>query len=241
VGAGTASDAAEAGLGDLDAGEAGDGAGALRDAQAGASNVDAATANDTDAGSASPDAGDGKQCLPGLSACGTLCVDLSSSAANCGACGKTCPGEQACNGSGECLAPSGCSYRAFGDHEYFFCSTTKQWTAARADCLSFGLDLVVIESQEENDFVEGASNQWIGYNDRDSEGGFLWVPRGNGGSTQGPSAPFTRWRDGEPNNRRSCTLGICTGPGEDCAEIQQGGLWNDAACDDARAFVCETY
>lgn len=36
-------------------------------------------------------------CTGGLTECNGACVDLQTSAANCGACGRTCPGGQACN------------------------------------------------------------------------------------------------------------------------------------------------
>jgi cysteine-rich repeat protein len=63
---------------------------------------------------------------------------------------------------------------------------------------------------------------WIGLNDRTVEGTFVW-------ESADPS-PFRNWNSGEPNNRNN----------EDCVELRNAdGLWNDLACGERRAYVCE--
>jgi hypothetical protein len=46
------------------------------------------------------------QCPSGQSACGAACVNLTSSASNCGACGVTCPTGISCS-HGQCACPGG--------------------------------------------------------------------------------------------------------------------------------------
>lgn len=194
-------------------------------------------------GSSVPDAGSDVDaatsgCAPGTSPCGDLCVDLKSSAANCGSCGHACPGGQACNGAGACLAPAGCSFATYGSHDYFYCTSSKKWQDARNDCTSWGMDLAVVETADENNFLKTYPG-WIALNDITNEGTYLWVAFG--GVNNGPSAPYTNWDPDEPNNDTSCGF-LCTySQGEDCAEIYADGLWNDARCDRTRAYLCETY
>lgn len=187
-----------------------------------------------------PDAGTAT-CQPGTTACGTLCVDLKSSASNCGRCGHICPGGQACNGAGACLAPAGCTAATYETHDYFHCTGPKNWLDARAACLAWGMDLATIESAPEGAIVN-ARPGWVGFNDRTTEGAWLWVKVG--GDINGPTATWTNWDlPNEPNNDRHCDfLGIsCDSPsGEDCAEVLNDGTWNDAICDNTRAFWCES-
>jgi endoglucanase len=58
--------------------------------------------------------GGGSQCAVGTSACSGTCVNLSTDALNCGACGKACTAGQVCSGTCMCQAglmacPSGCA------------------------------------------------------------------------------------------------------------------------------------
>ncbi len=180
----------------------------------------------------------GVTCLPGTDPCGVLCVDLKSSASNCGRCGHACPGGQACNGAGVCLAPAGCTLLSFENHDYITCEATKNWADARKACLDWGMDLALIESAAENAFLSGQPG-WFGYNDITTEGSWLSVTVG--GAVNGPLAPYTNWKANEPNNDTNCGLFCTYRDGEDCAETLVNGLWNDARCDASRRFLCETY
>ncbi len=199
-----------------------------------------------DAGTTVADAGQTKDagtnmCLSGTTSCGAVCVDLKSSAANCGRCGRACPGGQACNGEGACLAPSGCTLLSFENHDYFVCPATKQWSDARTACLGWTMDLVMIETAAESAFLKGRTG-WLGFNDQTSEGGWRWVAAG--GAVNGAQSTYTNWNlPDEPNNDRHCGfLGTgCNSNGEDCGELLSDGTWNDAECDVTRAFMCETY
>jgi len=98
------------------------------------------------------------------------------------------------------------------------------WLNSQAEAESYG-DLVTINSSAEQEFLysvwglNGTSTDnnrflWIGYNDYESEGNFVWA--------SGELSTFTDWNVGEPNN-----LG-----NEDGVWLQsdnQGNLsWNDA-------------
>jgi len=78
--------------------------------------------------------------------------------------------------------------------------------------------LVVIRSQDENDFVHGLipdaeavaeQRAWIGLSDIEEEGVFHWV--------DGSEPIYTNWSPGEPNDAG----------GEDCGEMLPDGRWND--------------
>ncbi len=100
------------------------------------------------------------------------------------------------------------------------------WTSARTACqaLGTGWDLAKIESDDENDFLDGliSSDHWIGANDRSTEGSWEW--------TDGTSlAAYDNWNGGEPNNSG----------GEDCAEMYGWGVWNDVSCSQYQPSICE--
>ncbi len=65
---------------------------------------------------------------------------------------------------------------------------------------------------------------WIGLNDLDTEGTFVWednTPLG-----------FTSWKPGDPNNMWNL---------EHCVEVnyEQRGYWNDIGCGDLKTFACK--
>jgi len=202
-----------------------------------------------------------------LLACGDLCVDPLSSASHCGRCNRACTGEATCV-TGVCLPPaaltSQCVAVRSGGHDYAFCAPAggRSWAQARSDCQAFGLDLVIIDSQIENDFVHSnmAGTSWIGIGDGgdnnscgngsttpDTESAWFWIAPG--GIEDGTLAcsgnnpcvaqggAFIGFPSGQPDNA-GCGSG---NRGEDCAEILPGGAWNDNQCGVSHAFVCESY
>ncbi len=190
-----------------------------------------------------PDAGPGQdaatsQCLPGTSPCGALCVDFLSSAAHCGRCGHVCAGGQACNGAGACFAPAGCTAKSFGVHDYFVCTNGKSWMDSRSACKTWGLDLAVIETKQENAFLMQFGPAWMAYNDLGREDTWRWAIPGAG--SDGATLSYTNWDPNEPNGQTSCGL-FCTRDDEDCGELKANGTWNDAKCGNAMTFLCETY
>ena len=104
-------------------------------------------------------------------------------------------------------------------------STGINWVDARLQCVTRGYDLATVTSLEENTLMSSlttATHCWIGYNDRDIEGTFVWA--------DGSASTYTNWSpNGEPNG----------GSGYDCGEIYSNGYWNDDACTLTRTcYLC---
>ncbi|KAK0138262.1 C-type lectin domain family 4 member M [Merluccius polli] len=109
-------------------------------------------------------------------------------------------------------------------HSLYFISTTERnWTASRDDCLERDADLVVINSREEQEFVNRlGGDHWIGLSDRDPEGTWKWV--------DGTNMTSSFWGRGQPDDN---------GGGEDCVATSLGKGWNDATCADLKPWICE--
>ena len=89
------------------------------------------------------------------------------------------------------------------------------WNDSRQECISRGYNLATVRSLEENTLmystVTDSDSCWIGLNDIDTEGTYVW--------TDGSDSNYTFWGDGEPNN----------GNDEDCVHLT-GPKWNDLRC-----------
>lgn len=153
-------------------------------------------------------------------------------------------------------------YDANSGHYYQYVSTPASWTNARIAAEStylYGLRgyLAEINTAAENNFIgseTSATNIWVGatedatttanYTSSSYNGsaGQRWIwagaietplPTGTGDIAQSPSAAFSSWAGGEPNNDVK--------PGADCAVTNWGGrgFWNDLACTDANSYLIE--
>ncbi|XP_036379769.1 C-type lectin domain family 4 member E-like [Megalops cyprinoides] len=63
---------------------------------------------------------------------------------------------------------------------YYFSTETKYWLPSRSDCLGQDADLVVIDGEEEQEFISNHTKEgeyWIGLSDSETEGTWLWVDR----------------------------------------------------------------
>ncbi|XP_072526153.1 uncharacterized protein [Salminus brasiliensis] len=113
---------------------------------------------------------------------------------------------------------------------YFLFHGRKTWTDSRQHCRQRGADLVVIDSGEEQVFLNdiyGSTEFWIGLSDAEHEGNWRWVD----------GSPLTEyWRHGEPNNsgEEDCAVFLSS---EDL--VKSLGTWNDIRCSDRRSWVCE--
>ncbi|XP_054459936.1 CD209 antigen-like protein E [Anoplopoma fimbria] len=110
---------------------------------------------------------------------------------------------------------------------YYISSTKKSWQESRDDCLKRDADLVVINSNEEQDFTRKFHKlTWIGLLEGETNGTWKWVD----------GTPLTKsyWGPGEPNGFEGKT--------EDCVEIrfhEMENSWNDIPCGDQNFWICE--
>ncbi|XP_062334855.1 C-type lectin domain family 4 member M-like isoform X6 [Osmerus eperlanus] len=122
---------------------------------------------------------------------------------------------------------------------YYVSTVMKTWTDSRQDCIGRGADLVIINSLEEQKFLDNLNKTvWIGLTDTVTEGNFIWVD----GT---PLTTPTYWYSPQPDN-------YLHQPGsvdEDCVEILYTSprypnllpptTWNDNVCDVNHLWVCE--
>lgn len=172
-----------------------------------------------------------------------------------GGCAPTNGGVEICDGrDNDCTGtiddrgacPSICEGAAYGGHGYMLCGANQtNWDVARANCQATGMDLVVIGSAEENQFVFDWVNTrrkqvFIGGTDVATEGDWRWVdgtPFWNGvanGSAVGGA--YTSWTPGQPDNAASASYE------GDCAYMswQDSGRWQDWWCQQSLDYMCET-
>ena len=125
-------------------------------------------------------------------------------------------------GSYKARCVRGCEELQHDGGTYLNCQFSRTWEEARDYCRLFGADLVEVNDEEENYFVySNAARCWIGANDIDDEGTWVW--------SNGASWDWETWVAGEPNNNGD----------EDCAGIWTDGDWNDWSCSNEYDFICE--
>ncbi|XP_037636694.1 asialoglycoprotein receptor 1-like isoform X2 [Sebastes umbrosus] len=113
---------------------------------------------------------------------------------------------------------------------YFVSNLEKNWTQSRQYCIAEGADLVVIDSRDEQAFVNGllddGKNAWTGMTDSIIEGIWMWV--------DGTPVTTTYWGEDQPNSYDG---------NQDCGETVQKSLgvgeWNDDGCFGDQNFICE--
>ncbi|XP_061096027.1 C-type lectin domain family 4 member E-like [Conger conger] len=109
------------------------------------------------------------------------------------------------------------------------------WYQSRERCNTSGADLVVIDSQGEQEFIQRilkgkrvspGEGYWIGLSDVQTEGEWKWL--------DGTELTQGFWLDGEPNDQYSR---------EDCAGTYKKEnplkTWNDAPCSYPLKWICE--
>ncbi|XP_013364637.1 PREDICTED: CD209 antigen-like protein 2 isoform X2 [Chinchilla lanigera] len=121
--------------------------------------------------------------------------------------------------------PCSWDWTFFQEKCYFFSKSQRNWSDSVTACKEAGAQLVIVESAEEQSFLQLASKSkghtWMGLSDLNKESTWHWVD----GSPL--SLSFMKyWNPKEPNN-----LGE-----EDCAEFDGDG-WNDARCDINKYFI----
>ena len=150
----------------------------------------------------------------------------------------------ACASGGSCelskCVSEPCDVMTVGASTYRFCITPDgggkavalAWSDAEADCVKHGEHLVTINDAAEWQFVNSTLNgnyiyhatsvPWIGLNDKQVEGSFVWI----GGQTG-----YSKWQNGEPQG----------GTNENCVDFNQGGSqgYRDAPCANKVLYICE--
>ncbi|HSU38117.1 MAG TPA: C-type lectin domain-containing protein [Polyangiaceae bacterium] len=186
-------------------------------------------------------------------------------------CVPTVPSTEICDGidndchggiDGPGVCPDGCFGAIYDDHRYLLCIGVGNYTYTRTEahdaCVSHGdhldttLDLVRVNSAEENAFVLGfiadhdvSDPVWNGASDSSmssvgsSEGTWVWGSSDNGATFYRDDSPvsdrYNDWAPGQPDNDGS-------GTGEDCAVFDpaKNWHWDDVSCsDETSTFVCE--
>ena len=134
-----------------------------------------------------------------------------------------------------------CAEAEYDGREYHFCTTPMEWGDAEEACTGMGGHLATTRNSAQYSWLLTTSETvlpkasggywWIGYNDIDSEGDYVW--------SSGSPSTFTDWAVGEPNDSYS-------GATEDCAIMKHPDKpagWNDLPCDgfdiSSQGFICE--
>ncbi len=141
---------------------------------------------------------------------------------------ETCEvGDWNCDGR---RIPCGCESRTYAGKEYLFCTEpSRTWQQAEDFCNGEDGHLVAVGSEDEQEWlvsVATGGRWWLGANDIDDEGEYVW--------SNGEPFDYNAWTGPEPNNH---------GGGQDCAVIEYGfgymGAWNDTPCSGLFAHICE--
>ncbi|MBZ3881534.1 CD209 antigen-like protein 2 [Sciurus carolinensis] len=130
-------------------------------------------------------------------------------------------------GVGRLCRPCPWDWTFFQGNCYFFSKSLRNWHDSVTACQEEGAQLVIIESAEEQSFLQQTSKTkgytWMGLSDLKHEGTWHWLD----GSPL--SLRFmTYWNPGEPNSSGE----------EDCAEFRGDG-WNDSKCSYQKFWVCK--
>ncbi|XP_037023754.1 C-type lectin domain family 4 member E [Artibeus jamaicensis] len=136
------------------------------------------------------------------------------------------------NGSGSVKNCCPLRWVHFQSSCYFFSTNTMTWSASVKNCSDMGGHLVVINTQEEQEFLFHEKPEkreyYIGLTDKVTDGQWKWVD----------GTPFMKslsfWDVGEPNNLATV---------EDCATVRDSSdprrNWNDVPCFLSLFRICE--
>ncbi|XP_014066045.2 C-type lectin domain family 4 member M-like [Salmo salar] len=118
-------------------------------------------------------------------------------------------------------------WKKFESSWYFLSTETKTWGESKDDCLERGADLVIINSDKEQEFLFHLNKGfWIGLTDTVTEGTWKWVD-GN------PLTTPKYWGSGQPNG----------GGVENCVLLTHSssdqGPWHDYPCSFNHSWICE--
>lgn len=122
------------------------------------------------------------------------------------------------------------NWKEYNGSCYWFSDSVTSWSEAENYCRLENAYLVVINSLEEQNFIQhqmGPVHTWIGLTDQ--TGRWKWV------DSSDYEKGFKNWRPEQPDNWHGHGLG----GGEDCAHLTDNGQWNDNFCQKLFRWVCE--
>ncbi len=145
-----------------------------------------------------------------------------------------CDGRGTCGSLQECTVNANCSYNARGDTAYVSCHDLKTMQQARDQCLALGMDLLVIESKAEDDYlsIEGSPGRvhWLGAQ-CESSGAWRWVANGDLFWTPNDvvNGQYNNWLPAQPSQS----------PGDCAVRDDVSNKWTTAPCTGLGAYICE--
>nr|XP_029541282.1 CD209 antigen-like isoform X1 [Oncorhynchus nerka] len=124
-------------------------------------------------------------------------------------------------------------WKTSGSSCYYTTTVIKTWEESRKDCNERGAHLVIINSREEQTFINGlygpGNETWIGLTNVDTEGTWKWVD----------DTPLTTayWKTGKPSSS--------LGADQDCVAFfhhsSNPGEWNNEECHKSTNWICEIF
>ncbi|XP_067828973.1 C-type lectin domain family 4 member M-like [Heptranchias perlo] len=116
-------------------------------------------------------------------------------------------------------------WRRFEQNCYYFSSSGTTWDEAQKSCTSMDANLLVINSAEEQVYLQGnlKSNHWIGLSDSVEEGNWSWVD----GTDYASNVKF--WESGQPNSNGD----------EGCVVAAANAAWHDWPCSSRHSSICK--
>ncbi|XP_031681594.1 uncharacterized protein LOC109883916 isoform X2 [Oncorhynchus kisutch] len=124
-------------------------------------------------------------------------------------------------------------WKTSGSSCYYTTTVIKTWEESRKDCNERGAHLVIINSREEQTFINGlygpGNETWIGLTNVDTEGTWKWV--------DGTPLTTAYWKTGKPSSS--------LGADQDCVAFfhhsSDPGEWNDEECHKSNNWICEIF
>ncbi|XP_031239180.1 C-type lectin domain family 4 member A-like isoform X1 [Mastomys coucha] len=123
------------------------------------------------------------------------------------------------------------NWKPFGSQCYFTSRDSASWSKSEEKCSLRGAHLLVIHSQEEQDFITNSLNPratyYVGLSDPEGHGQWQWVDQ----TPYNPNA--TSWHSDEPSGSTELCVVLSYHPNV------KGWGWSVAPCDGDHRLVCE--